>query len=84
MAAISPILLGRDQYPDSLLGQELWCELSHEAGELLVGLGDRAGQLADATDHVAGDPHPDVGRIGVLQAAGDLDLPGGEDEHALG
>ena len=76
--------LGRDQYPDSLLCQELWCELSHQAGELLIQFGDRAGQLADATDHVAGDPHPDLGWIGVLQAAGDLDLPGGQDEHPLG
>src|ERR1039458_6889121 len=59
--------LGRDQYPDSLLCQELWCELSHQAGELLIQFGDRAGQLADATDHVAGDPHPDLGWIGVLQ-----------------
>jgi hypothetical protein len=62
MPPISPNSFAAISTPIPLLGQKLGGELADEAGELLVEIGDRAGQLPNATDHVTHDPHPDLGR----------------------
>ena len=71
--------LGGDQHPDPSFGQQLGRDLSDEPGELLVELGDRAGQLPDPADHVARDPDPDVGSASP-QTPSDLGLPAGPDQ----
>src|ERR1035437_7665028 len=66
--------LGRDQHAEALLCQQLRRDLVDEAGELLVEMGDRAGQLPDPGDHVARDLHLDGAR-GSPETLGDLGLP---------
>jgi hypothetical protein len=75
--------LRRDQHAEALLCQQLWGDLCDEAGELLVELGDRAGQFPDPGDHVARDLHLDGGR-GSTETPGDLGLPRRVDQDALG
>jgi len=63
--------LGREQSPDPGLGEQLRGGLHDQLGELVVQFGDRAGELADAADHVAGDRDADRW-VGVRQAPRDL------------
>ncbi len=72
-----------DQRPDAGFGQQLGRHLAHEVGELGLQRVDRAGELADAADHVGGDPDPH-GRLGSLQPPRDLHLPAGADQRPLG
>ncbi len=47
---------GGDQHAAAGLGQQLWRELRDESCELVLDPVDGAGEVADATQLVAGDP----------------------------
>src|ERR1700684_4028543 len=72
-----------DEDPEAFLGQQSGTDPGDHDGEMFIETGDRAGQLAQAVDHVAGDLDLDRG-WGPTQALHDGLLPAGCDQHPPG
>jgi hypothetical protein len=73
--------LGGGQHVTSVLGQQLWRQVSHQRREVTLEFADRARELADSTQLVASDPHS-CGLIAAREAPGDAFLPGVVDHSA--